>query len=212
MVRKKRLTSIFLRLARRQNAKDWAQSAAVVSIGGIAITLFCGFLANSSSLEQRINRLCEQSAVADVYVTVDPRIGADRKEADMLLENIPDFYGAESRFTMYCTLGSQNALMAVSPDLPSYSHPYDLTKLTDDHRSDHFFLVDTFLTSDYLADGKIHIGEPTRVTMSLSSFGISSSSISALDLFLKEGAENPLKKNSLDMNFVSFLSFFLLFP
>ena len=201
-VKKRGIASLFLSLAGRQNRKDWAQSLAVIAIGGIAITLFCGFLSNSASLQRRVDRLISQSNAADIYVTTDPRDGTDLKEADLLLENIDGIRSVESRFMTYCTLQSSSALAVVEPRMPVLSRPYEIVDQSPTQTNSHFFIVDAFIAQYGQDKDRIEVGSTASASLNLSSFSLDSKTADRLDLFLKEGQENPFKKESLELKFV----------
>ncbi|MBE6134903.1 MAG: FtsX-like permease family protein [Erysipelotrichaceae bacterium] len=202
MVKRKRLTSFFLRLAGRSNAKDWAGALAVVAIGGIAITLFCGFLANSASLAHRVEALVAESNAADVYVTTTPAGGFNRKEADEIVSHVDGIKGVESRFYTYCSLSSRNALAVVEPNLPIYSRPYEFVKTDPSQTDDHFFIIDHSLLSEDKTDpNALQVGGEAVVSFDLSAFSLGSDTADKLDYFLKAGAENPFKKDNLEVSF-----------
>ena len=206
MVKPHRLTAFLLRLSARQNRRDWAQSFAVIAIGAIAITLFSGFLANASSLQNRIDNMVAQSNVADVYVTTDPRSGYDLKEGEKLANAIPEIKGIESRFYSYCSLASRNALAMIEPAMPQMSRPYELLKTSPEQTDTHYFIVDNFLTESSSAqaaqnDDLLKIGGPAHVSLPLSGFSLDRQMITFLDAFLKPGKKNPLRQESLDLTF-----------
>ena len=203
-MKKVRLTSLFLRLAGRQNRKGWAMSAAVVAIGGIAITLFSGFLANAASLQTRLDTMISQSSPADVYVTTDPRKGTDAAEADKLEHTVSGIDAIESRFYTYSTLASKNALMVIEPNLPSLGHPYEYPLLGKNHSQEHYFLVNDFLTHKSTAvseEDAIHVDEDVKVMLPMAGFSLDSSMIDSLSLFLKAGKTNPFAQDNLELHF-----------
>ena len=203
MVKKRSLTSIFLSLAARQNLADWAQSLAVVAIGGIAITLFSGFLANSGSLESRIDKMIVESNAPDIYVTTDPRKAADPSDAVNLFSYVDNLEAVESRFYSFCTMASRNAISVISPTIGSMSKPYELIEKTEEQTEDHYFMVDSYLVDAKQAKegDALTLGGPALMSFDVSSFSIKETTLSMLDGFLLEGKENPFRYGKIELNF-----------
>ena len=204
MVKKRRLSSIFLSLAARQNLSDWAQSLAVIAIGGIAITLFCGFLANSGSLSSRVESMIQSSNAPDIYVTTDPRKQADPADSVNLVSYVENIEAIESRFYSFATLSSHNAISVISPTIGPMSKPYEIVETAPEHSDTHYFIIDDALAhpnakaSDTTA---IPVGSEVKMSFDLSSFTLNETMLEVLDGFIKEGKENPFRNGKIELTF-----------
>src|SRR5574344_1183127 len=61
--------SFLAKMGSREVKSNWAQFLAIIGIGGVAVTLFVGLLANAESIEKRVNASYDDGNMADIWVT-----------------------------------------------------------------------------------------------------------------------------------------------
>ena len=198
MKRRTPLRSIFGRLLFREVFHNWAQSIAIVAIGAIAVTLFVGLQANSSSMQARVDEMVAASNPADIYVTTDPHSLKAKNDSELILSALDEDDFTESRFYGYCTLESKNAMLAVSPFLPNLSKGYRIT-LDPNSTANDYFYIDRYVAEEFkLANpDEEPLGHVAKISFDLSSFKLNEVVLTLLDSFLKEGQKNPLRTGSI---------------
>lgn len=112
-------------MSRRDLKSHWAQFLAIIGIGGVAVTLFVGLLANAESVENRVNQAYDEGNMADLWVTTSFYDATDR---EALLSLSGEAGGAEGRFLMAGRIGNSTVTSVVTPSLPSISKPYAFEK------------------------------------------------------------------------------------
>lgn len=60
--------AVLIGKTRRDILKNWKQFLTIIVIAGLAVCLFCGFIANASVLQNRVNRLYNDGNIADLWV------------------------------------------------------------------------------------------------------------------------------------------------
>ncbi len=194
---------ILFKSALKDLKKNAAQIAAIIFISAIASTLFTGFLANTSSLTRRVDYVLEKGNVADIYVTTDPRVVSDSDDFSLIKNIVGNNGVVEKRFYAYCNLNSQNSMAVISENIPSLSCPYKILEKTDEHSDDHFFMIDSTLKDNEMSLmglNNLGAGSEAEVSLDVSSY-LDGINMSLLDIFLKSGADNPLKSGKLELKF-----------
>jgi putative ABC transport system permease protein len=184
-------------MSRRDLKSHWAQFLAIIGIGGVAVTLFVGLLANAESVENRVNQAYDEGNMADLWVTTSFYDATDR---EALLSLSGEAGGAEGRFLMAGRIGNSTVTSVVTPSLPSISKPYAFEN--EEAPGDHYVLVDTALAHDSDAERakRFQVGKTIEVAYDISSY-IDSKSASFLNNLLIEGGKNIFLDSSLTLNF-----------
>lgn len=184
-------------MGKREIRGNWAQFLAVIGIGGIAVTLFVGLLANAQSIEDRVNECYDEGNMADIWVTTSAYQSADLKRLSAV---VGDDGEVEGRFEAQGRVARNSVFTAVSPQLPTVSKPYQLESLSSDPA--HFVYVDSALSSvaDETIRSTYQVGKSIDVAYDLSSY-VSQDDAAMLDQFLLPGAENILKQSSIAVPF-----------
>ncbi|MCI2111680.1 MAG: ABC transporter permease [Bacilli bacterium] len=155
-------------MGRRQIKSNWSQFLAVIAIGGIAVTLFVGLLANADSFEGRVDAAFEEGNMADAWVTTSKY---ERGDEPAIRSALPEGAEMASRFETNGRLDGAVAFPTVVPSLPSVSAPYEvrLSEAVPSTDTD-FFYVDVAIAGE---NGEKHaIGSSMNLSYDLSALDL----------------------------------------
>ena len=186
---------LFFKLVSRAFTHSWLQFLSVISIMGIAITLFIGLTSNAKGVNNRVNELYFKSNMADIYTSVSTYDTNDDEQFSLL----GDY---EKRYQISGEVNGKNGTLLFMDNYPTISKPYK----TDNNNDTDFFIVDQTLLKDEVNHDKWLDGndnyKKADVTISFSSIraileeqGI----FTLLNLVLKPG-----KSNFLDASTITF--------
>ena len=128
---------LFFKLISRAFYHSWLQFLSVISIMGIAITLFIGLTSNAKGINNRVNELYSKSNMADIYTTVSTYDSNDDEKFASL-----GYY--EKRYQISGEVNGKNGTILFMDNYPTISKPYS----TDNSNSTDFFIVDQTLLKD----------------------------------------------------------------
>jgi putative ABC transport system permease protein len=184
-------------MSRRDFKSHWAQFLAIIGIGGVAVTLFVGLLANAESVENRVNQAYDEGNMADLWVTTS---SYDKDDLSHLKDLTLDNGDAEGRFFMAGRIGNSTVTSSVTQKLPTISKPYAMEN--DEWPEENFVLVDTALAHDTDAAraARFQVGNTISVAYDISSY-IDSKTASLLDSVVLKGGHNIFLDSSLTLDF-----------
>lgn len=183
------------KMGRRQVKGNWSQFLAVIAIGGIAVTLFVGLLANADSFESRVDAAYDSGNMADAWVTTSSHDRDDEKE---ILSRLPEGASLDTRFETSGRIGRNLAYPTVVPGIPSISTPYEL-KTNEGASSTSFVYIDVALAEGADA-AKYQIGSSISMSYDLSSFDLSSYK-DYLKGYLLDSADTFFEQSGLSLNY-----------
>jgi putative ABC transport system permease protein len=186
-------------LGKREIKHNWAQFLAIIGIGGIAVTLFVGLLANAESIEERVDYSYNSGAMADLWVTTSSYKEVDQKKIAAI---VGEKGSVEGRFEAPGRVARNSVYSVITPSLPTISKPYAIAEASADHSSTHFVLVDTALAhgTDEESNKKFQVGQSLSVDYDISSY-IDDAQAAKLDAFLSPGGTNIFKQNSITLSY-----------
>lgn len=186
---------LFFKLVSRAFTHSWLQFLSVISIMGIAITLFIGLTSNAKGVNNRVNELYFKSNMADIYTSVSTYDTNDDEQFALL----GDY---EKRYQISGEVNGKNGTLLFMDNYPTISKPYK----TDNNNDTDFFIVDQTLLKDEVNHNKWLDGndnyKKADVTISFSSiraFLQEQGILTLLNLVLKPG-----KSNFLDASTITF--------
>jgi len=187
--------SYLAKMGRRQIKSNWSQFLAIIAIGGLAVTLFVGLLANADSFEARVNSAYDQGNMADVWVTTN-RYDKTNKAAIRSIVG-PDAE-IEGRFETSGRIGRNLVYPTVVPAIPTISKPYEVE--TDAQASqDDFVYIDTALANG--ADQKYSIGDALSVSYDFSSLSLPSEAKATIQALLLDPTDPFLDQTGVLLNY-----------
>lgn len=156
-------------MGRREIKSSWSQFLAIIAIGGIAVTLFVGLLANAQSFENRVNASYDEGNMADIWVTAKTYDEADEGNIQALS---PDGTLIAKRFESTGRINHNQCYPTIVPSLPAVSKPTILSQSADSTDT-HFFFVDKALAES--VDGaSFQVGSKVEMSFDLSALKLSS--------------------------------------
>ncbi len=191
----KKFIHLFFKLISRAFYHSWLQFLSVISIMGIAITLFIGLTSNAKGINNRVDELYAKSNMADIYTSVSTYDSKDDEQFALLGK-------FEKRYQISGEVNGKNGTILLMDDYPTISKPY----CTDNSDTVNFFIVDQTLLKDEVNHDK-WLDENDNykkadVTISFSTiraFLEEQGVFTLLNLYLKEG-----KTNFLDASTITF--------
>jgi ABC-type antimicrobial peptide transport system permease subunit len=185
------------KMSRREIKSHWSQFLAVILIGGVAVTLFVGLLANAESIENRVDKAYDEGNMADLWLTTS---AYDSKDIESISSIIGDDGSVEGRFEAPGRISRNTVYSAISPTMPSISKPYELEEGSIESDTT-FVYVDTALAHGTGESSEaFEIGKSLDVDYDLSSY-ISSDIANMLSLFVKSGGHNIFKDSSIKLTY-----------
>nr|MCR4562725.1 hypothetical protein [Bacilli bacterium] len=160
---KKRPLRYMMKTSAREVKNNLLQYLAMIGIGGIAVTLFVGLMANAQSIESRVNECFDAGNMADIWVTTNVH---DQDDLPSIKDVIQEDGLIEDRFYVPGRIGRNNVYCAVSPELPSISKPYDLEESVQ--KEGRFFYIDKYLAG--VDKEKYAIGTEIAMDFDIASF------------------------------------------
>jgi ABC-type antimicrobial peptide transport system permease subunit len=199
------------KMGRREIRGNWAQFLAIIGIGGVAVTLFVGLLANAQSIENRVNEAYDGGNMADLWVTCS---SYHKDDLNQIQSIVGDNGEVDTRFEVPGRFARNSIYTVISPEMPSVSKPYEILEQSEDNSSTHFVLVDDSLahSTDASSSAKFQVGKTFSMSYDISSY-ISSDQAALLDtidptdpaktrkLFIKDGGSNILSKSAVDLDY-----------
>jgi putative ABC transport system permease protein len=200
----RRSFSLLAKMGRREIKSNWAQFLAIIAIGGIAVTLFVGLLANAESFENRVNDCYDEGNLADIWVTTS---GYDPADLATIKGLIGEGGSVESRFEMTGQAGYHAVYSVVESAAPTISKPYqivaeDATKQT----SSYFVMVDASFegAAEGKATGTYDVGDPFTISTDMSAYSSAASALSdfmRFDDYFIDDAHNVFKQDTLSLTY-----------
>jgi ABC-type antimicrobial peptide transport system permease subunit len=192
--------SFLAKMGSREVKSNWAQFLAIIGIGGVAVTLFVGLLANAESIEKRVNASYDDGNMADIWVTTSQYDKDDEAKLTALLEEGDTL---DTRFEAPGRFARNSIYTVITPKIPAISHPYEISEASADQTDDHFVMVDYSLahSTDASSSAKFQIGQTLAMSYDISSY-VTSDEASLLDSYVKKGGANIFKYQSVELNYV----------
>ena len=192
--------SFLAKMGSREVKSNWAQFLAIIGIGGVAVTLFVGLLANAESIENRVNASYDQGNMADIWVTTKTY---DKDDQANLSSLIGDSGSLDTRFEAPGRFARNSIYTVITPGMPAISHPYEISEKAPEQTDDHFVMVDYSLahSTDASSSAKFQVGATLAMSYDISTY-IDSSLAGQMDAFLKKGGTNIFKYQSVELNYV----------
>lgn len=186
-------------LGKREIKHNWAQFLAIIGIGGIAVTLFVGLLANAESIESRVDYSYNSGTMADLWVTTSSYKEADLKKITQI---VGDKGTVEGRFEAPGRVARNSVYSVITPELPTISKPYAIEDASAENSATHFVLVDTALAhgTDVTSNEKFQVGKSLSVDYDISSY-VDKDKAASLDGFIASGGTNIFKQNSITLSY-----------
>jgi ABC-type antimicrobial peptide transport system permease subunit len=186
-------------MGRREVQGNWAQFLAIIGIGGVAVTLFVGLLANAQSIENRVNAAYDEGNMADLWVTCSTYRSTDLSNLQSIVGDLGEI---DTRFEAPGRFARNSIYTVVSPEFPSVSKPYEILEQSADNSSTHFVLVDDSLahSTDPSSSAKFQVGKTFSMSYDVSSY-ISATQAAALAPFVKAGGTNILSQSAVDLDY-----------
>src|SRR5574344_132710 len=183
------------KMGRREVRSSWAQFLAIIAIGGIAVTLFVGLLANAESIEKRVDAAYDGGNMADLWVTTS---SYDPDDLATIRDIVGDDGAVEGRFEAPGRLARNSLYTVILPTMPSISKPYQMDEKASEQTSTHFVIVDYSLAHSTSEESNKNfvLGASIGISYDLSSF-IKADQASQLVPLVKAGGTNILAADSL---------------
>ena len=188
---RKNARGILFKMGLRSVKQNFLQFLSIIAIGGIAITLFVGLLANVESFENRVSTTYEKGNLPSLWVTTNDH---DPGDAEILQEFLEEGDEMEGRFYCSVELEKDDMYACVTPGIPTLSCPFG-TKY--DPNATDFLILDDDL-EQHPGDNYPHrynVGSKVSFTIQLASLDTSSSS--ALEPYVLAGGKNVLAEGSM---------------
>ena len=190
---RKNARGILFKMGLRSVKQNFLQFLSIIAIGGIAITLFVGLLANVESFENRVSTTYEKGNLPSLWVTTNDH---DPEDAEILQEFLEEGDEMEGRFYCSVELEKDDMYACVTPEIPTLSCPFG-TKY--DPNATDFLILDDDL-EQHPGDNYPHrynVGSKVSFTIQLASLDTSSSS--ALEPYVLAGGKNVLAEGSITL-------------
>lgn len=187
------------KMGRREVRSSWAQFLAIIAIGGIAVTLFVGLLANAESIEKRVDAAYDGGNMADLWVTTS---SYDPDDLATIRDIVGDDGAVEGRFEAPGRLARNSLYTVILPTMPSISKPYQMDEKAPEQTSTHFVIVDYSLAHSTSEESNKNfvLGASIGISYDLSSF-IKADQASQLVPLVKAGGTNILAADSLRLTY-----------
>lgn len=193
--------SFLTKMGRREIKSHWAQFLAIIGIGGVAVTLFVGLLANAESIEKRVNQAYDEGNMADIWVTTSSNRSLDYTSIKSI---VGDEGEVDTRFEAPGRFARNSIYTVITPKIPSISHPYEITEAAPEQTDDHFVLVDYSLahSTDASSSAKFQVGQVLAMSYDISSY-VPAEAVPYFDnpLYLKTGGTNIFKLQSVELSY-----------
>ena len=195
MKKKGNLLSLFFKMILREFKAHWAQFLAIIAIGGIAVTLFVGLLANAESFKNQVDTMYEMGNLADIWVTTSDY---DKNDLSKIKDIVGDDGEVETRFDLPSQASTRPIYAIISDTMPTISKPSAITKQSDTHTDDYFCIVDTALESEQDSDllTNFHLGGSLTISVDISSY-VKEQYISYMDPYVKEDGKNVFRDDKI---------------
>ncbi len=190
---KKSARGLLFKMGLRSVKNNFLQFLSIIAIGGIAITLFVGLLANAESFESRVTSTYTNGNLPSLWVTTNDH---DDEDTEILQEFLEEGDAMEGRFYCSVELEKDDMYACVTPKIPTISCPFG--KKFDSQATD-FLLLDDDLKQNP-GENYPHryvVGSKVSFTIKLASLDTSSSS--ALEPYVLAGGKNVLAEGSISL-------------
>lgn len=196
-MKKRGVISLFFKMIIREFKAHWSQFIAIIAIGGIAVTLFVGLLANAESFKNQVDAMYEMGNLADIWVTTTEY---DKRDLNAIKEIVGEDGYVEPRFDLPSQASSRPIFAIISKTMPTISKASAITETTDDHSDDYFCMVDRTLKSiegqDILSG--FDLGGDFTISVDISSY-MKDEYISYIDPYVKDGGENIFRNDRISI-------------
>lgn len=196
----KKTLALLAKISHRELKSNWAQFLAIIGIGGVAVTLFVGLLANAASIENRVNQAYDEGQMADLWVTTSLY-----KPNDLALiqETVGDLGTVEGRFEAPGRHARNSVYSVITPKMPTISKPYEIEEKSAEQSDTHFVLVDDSLAHPASANmgESLKLGDTFEISYDISSY-VNEAMAKEMDQYLLDSkAENPLREDSVRLDY-----------
>jgi len=194
--------SFLAKMGRREVKSHWAQFLAIIGIGGVAVTLFVGLLANAESIEKRVDQAYDEGNMADLWVTTSSSRTIDYVSISSIVGEEGE---VDTRFEAPGRFARNSIYTVITPEIPRISHPYEIVEAAPEQTDDHFVLVDYSLahSTDASSSAKFQVGRDLAMSYDVSSLAdyLDDKSLAVLDSFVKNGGENIFRSQSIELTY-----------
>lgn len=186
------------KMGSREVKSNWAQFLSIVAIGGIAVTLFVGLLANAESFEKRVDETYSSGNLADLWVTTDGYRGKDQA---LIEKTVGEGCSVEGRFEMNASLYGHSVYTAIENGMPEINKPSEILSTSESNSDSDHFLIDTAF-ADGVDRNFFGLGKPMPVIIDISSYDLSQYADKMAEYVLP-GGTNLLSETSWTLDFTA---------